>query len=355
MSDAIIVVHGVGEQQKTATLRRFANGLIEFLYGQLGNQKIDPATLQAEIDLENSRVHLKFRDEDQVADIIVSETWWAKAFQPPDLAGVSHWLVLSIFDNFREAFRSLNLNPASWAYAAFSLLLLPVFSILLLLILYGIRLTVALPLISQPAKAVFLSFQKGAGDLLVSVVGDVQVYATDWVYSTDIREQLEKAITDLATLEDVTAIHIVGHSLGGIIAYETLTRTPSLAAQPKIKSLFTIGSPLDKVGLFLNRKHRFRFQSELPEQVEWVNVYSPSDLISDRLKKFDIRPTNVRVTNKPIFLFFKEHSSYWQNPEVMWQIVSRVSNTTQLAAQPTKTMGSRFRQAAQFYLPKQFG
>ena len=166
-----------------------------------------------------------------------------------------------------------------------------------------------------------------AADFLVNVVGDVQVYATDWVYSTEIRQRFEAEVAELVNREDdVTDIHVIGHSLGSLIAYESLSRTLPEELTGKIKTFVSVGSPLDKIDLFVGGAHRFRFESALGNGITWVNIYSATDLISDHLEKYGDRPRNIRVGNKPIYLFLKEHSAYWQNPDVMQEIVSKISS-----------------------------
>ena len=73
MSHAILVVHGVGDNQKTDTLRQFSNGFIEFLYQRLTEQKIDPNTLQLKSNLNEDQpeIRLTLTHAGQVEDFIV--------------------------------------------------------------------------------------------------------------------------------------------------------------------------------------------------------------------------------------------------------------------------------------------
>ena len=355
MSHAILVVHGVGDHQKTDTLRRFSNGFIGFLYRRLNQQRVDPNALQIEVDLKDPEVRLKFTHNGQVEDFIVRETWWARVFQPPNLSGVFQWVVLMIIDRFKEFFRSFarRPSPGGLVYAPLMLALMAPVAALLFLIIFGLRLILLIPGLNQPIKSILSGTQRRAADFLVNVVGDVQVYATDWVYSTEIRQQFEEEIASLVRRSDeVTDIHVVGHSLGSLIAYESLSRTLPPELANRINTFISVGSPLDKMNLFVDVGHRFRFESSLSTGTTWVNIYSATDLISDHLEEYGERPRNIRVGNKSVLLFFKEHSTYWENPNVMQEIISRVSRSEVLTSRPRRTRAQVAREWAEFYLPE---
>jgi len=97
-------------------------------------------------------------------------------------------------------------------------------------------------------------------------------------------------------------VAIVGHSLGSVIAYDTLNglinederngRKTGILKRTSI--LLTFGSPLDKIAFFftLQSKNALHIRELLAEAVQpmivdyqyrtfpWVNVYSPNDIIA---------------------------------------------------------------------------
>jgi hypothetical protein len=355
MAQAILVVHGVGEQQKGDTLRRFTNGMVGFLYRRLKEDGIPSSALKLTVDLQNGSAGLRLDTPPQPEEYVVQEVWWARVFQPPDLMAVTQWILLAAVDRVKLALQSLTWNPVTWVYALVMPLVMALAGLVLLLLLYGTQALLLLPILSQPIKNILAALQKRAANFMVTVAGDVNIYATDWVYSTEMREELEQHLANLESRQDIQGIHVVGHSLGSLVAYEALSRTYPVGPNSKLKTVVTVGSPLDKVNMFFPKSHQFRFESPLPPGIEWLNIYSPTDLVSDHLVRYGPPPAgphNIRVSNRPLFLFFKEHSSYWQNPAVMRELLSKLSASTVVTAQPQQSIAQSLKQVAQFYLPR---
>lgn len=144
-------------------------------------------------------------------------------------------------------------------------------------------------------------------------------------------------------------IIIAGHSLGSVIAYDTINRiiqqtnTGKIKEDDatKIKGLVTFGSPLDKIAFFfrehvardkevqrkiLANRYVFRTHSllkdkgnipikdpinfyQLPE-VRWLNFYHKKDLISGKLDLYDLgEDGNIRIKAKIDRI--AAHSCYW--------------------------------------------
>ena len=117
-------------------------------------------------------------------------------------------------------------------------------AVLLFVSIFALRLVLLIPGLNQPLKIILSGMHGRAADFLVNVVGDVQVYATDWVYSTEIRQRFEAEVAELVNREDdVTDIHVIGYSLGSLIAYESLSRTLPEELTGKIKTFVSVGPP----------------------------------------------------------------------------------------------------------------
>jgi hypothetical protein len=180
---------------------------------------------------------------------------------------------------------------------------------------------------------------------------------------------------------DYDQIIIAGHSLGSVIAYDTLNRiilqiNAGMIDQKKaekIKGLVTFGSPLDKIAFFfgenvtpkekIRRKiladtHTFRTISLLDDksdidkpdpfwvfpEVRWLNFWHPKDFISGKLDLYDLskvqpkyvgtlkedgtKEGNIKIDAKMKFL--AAHGCYWGVPQGKEKEKEKNKATTQM-------------------------
>ncbi|MET9679214.1 alpha/beta fold hydrolase [Streptomyces coeruleorubidus] len=140
----------------------------------------------------------------------------------------------------------------------------------------------------------------------------------------DILRYLSRGEAVRTDLRDLVAgleppVVLVGHSLGGIIALDTLISAPL----PQVRLLVTAGSQ----GPFLYESGSLpclEHPAPLPPHVPgWLNLYDPRDLLSYLgAGLFPGRVTDVRVDSRQPFP--ASHSAYWTNPEVYRHIVDRL-------------------------------
>lgn len=206
--------------------------------------------------------------------------------------------------------------------------------------------------------------------LMVQYVGDVTAYVAS--NQLDCFDELRTKIKALAK-ESLSAVYsakpkdsgqfeyekvsIVGHSLGSVIAYDTLNR---LIADDKLTGnpagivdrtgiLLTFGSPLDKTAFFFSvmGKTTRHIREELAavvqpliqdpgcrEKIPWVNVYSRNDIVSGSLDFYDFPqppppgvPRVRRVTNvkdEDALIPLVAHVDYWGNLTVWNQLLQQV-------------------------------
>ncbi|MEV0739607.1 hypothetical protein AB0I51_27540 [Streptomyces sp. NPDC050549] len=114
-------------------------------------------------------------------------------------------------------------------------------------------------------------------------------------------------------------VTLVGHSLGGIIALDTLITTPL----PQVRLLVTAGSQgpfLYELGALPSLVH----PDPLPRHVpHWLNLYDHRDLLSYLgAGLFAERVTDIAVDSRQPFP--AAHSAYWTNPAVYRHIVDRL-------------------------------
>jgi len=198
--------------------------------------------------------------------------------------------------------------------------------------------------------------------LLVQYVGDVTAYVASNRIDRfdDLRHELKDLAHDSASalyMAKAAAGHqfeygkiaIVGHSLGSVIAYDTLNRLlvdQALAAGPpplpranvtgRTCIFLTFGSPLDKTAFFFSilGKNTRHVREQLAAVVQpliqdypkfrtfpWVNVYSRNDIICGHLDFYDLpanqRPPGARavenIKDEDAFVPLVAHVDYWGN------------------------------------------
>ncbi|MGH9861881.1 MAG: hypothetical protein ACRD35_00495 [Candidatus Acidiferrales bacterium] len=214
--------------------------------------------------------------------------------------------------------------------------------------------------------------------VLVGYVGDVVVYVTADAKSSNykarsaILQSSTQAVSRLLLDEErrFDQVILAGHSLGSVIAYDTLNRLLSQvwasaeATEPgaattltrahlqKVKGLVTFGSPLDKVYYFFREQvqadqavraqilsflHSFRKQrsgrtygeltftysppdapgsgasafTRLGEDFRWLNVWAPMDPASGKLDFYQVDQQRWR----PYIIWGLAHLSYWKDPQ----------------------------------------
>lgn len=334
----LLIIHGIGEQKRGDTLHAFLNDFYNYIHakvswrrGREGQRHIALTT-----DLIGQKARIVFRDaQSGVADeFIVREVWWAKAFPPLDFWRVVQWLVREVARIVSLIVRRDARWRQAWTYLALWWLIPGVLLTFLLIFLIPAVLQ-WLPVLRGFFNVLSQRLRKMGATFLVGGVGDLVTYSLDLLYASEIRHALEREIDWMK--DHVDDMHVVGHSLGSLVGYEVLSRTyrrkiESGDLQGKVRSLITVGSPLDKVHWFVKPEHYYRFTRDLPGSIQWVNIYTAYDLVADRLSRFSGRPTNVLVTNKeiPFFALAQDHVAYWQNYQVMEWILRYSATTTVL-------------------------
>ncbi len=206
--------------------------------------------------------------------------------------------------------------------------------------------------------------------ILVEYVGDVTAYVAS--NQVDRFDDLRAKIKALAK-ESLSAVYsakapgldqfeyerisVVGHSLGSVIAYDTLNRLIAddmLTGNParvvdRTRVLLTFGSPLDKTAFFFSvmgkNTHHIREQLaavvqpliEYPairNRIEWVNVFSRNDIVSGSLDFYqfpDPPPAGapavtpvLNVKDEDALIPLVAHIEYWTNLTVWNQLLARI-------------------------------
>jgi hypothetical protein len=204
-------------------------------------------------------------------------------------------------------------------------------------------------------------------EIMVQYVGDVAIYVRpnkldrfDKVRN-EIKEAARSVVAAIFTayagpdnkkfLYDHVAL--VGHSLGSVIAYDTLNRLMlddwlsgnALNVAERTKSLITFGSPLNKTAFFftIQAKDSLHLRERLASTVQplimsypkfrklnWINVFSSNDIISGSLKFYDlpgleIFPAVTNIADPDACVPLLAHVSYWNNSTVWRQLVRQIA------------------------------
>ncbi|ANB09131.1 hypothetical protein SAM40697_5174 [Streptomyces ambofaciens] len=174
----------------------------------------------------------------------------------------------------------------------------------------GVR-TLALRVVGPAASRALVRRRRALTEAAHPAAGDVLRYLSRG-------EAVRAGLRDLlAGLEPPVAI--VAHSLGGIIALDTLVLTPL----PQVRLLVTVGSQapfLYESGSLPSLEH----PAPLPDHVpDWLNLYDPRDLLSYLgAGLFPGRVTDVAVDSRQPFP--AAHSAYWTNPDVYRHLAERL-------------------------------
>jgi hypothetical protein len=217
---------------------------------------------------------------------------------------------------------------------------------------------------------IFLSAQ--IRTLMVEYVGDVVIYVTSNKIDrfSKVRQEIKDvaykslsavflAMTEDGNHFEYEKVAIVGHSLGSVIAYDTLNRLINEDRMSGGKTriakrtclLETFASPLNKIAFFfmIQGSDSFQIRERLAESVQpllmnykyrpypWINVRSRNDIISGEMYLYDWPASNTKIGKPPdgvgvpkgyqpvidkidfdASVALVAHVDYWKN-KLVWQ------------------------------------
>jgi hypothetical protein len=332
----LIVVHGIGTQQRGDTLFQCACGLLNVCRGaqlhegagkaieaqDIREQQLDQVTLrQGSFELRLYEVYWA----DLLPDDLVHDS-----FDKSDLEEITWfgWL------NSRAGLLPADAYPP-WLVVLRTLQLwcLQIFASLGLEVLIGFR------------KLRSTALDRTAADVwhyVHSLGGDLAAASPLQGRSEQVLDRLEST---WRSASGAGPVHLMGHSLGSVVAYHGLVRRlPPLAVQ----RLITVGSPLEKV--------RFLWAKLFPVTPawpgEWLNVLTPSDPVSGWLKRFDASGTK-RVVNRRLWGlggYGEAHVGYFRDPRVMCDVAAALGASVDSTAR-TQGPGWLRRRAVDIAMP----
>jgi hypothetical protein len=208
-----------------------------------------------------------------------------------------------------------------------------------------------------------LAISKSIGNIIVEYPGDVAIYVAPNKLDrfNEIRQKIKQlALDSLSPIYSARAtgsvaplyskVAVVGHSLGSVIAYDTLNKlllldalqNNAIGVEARTSILETFGSPLDKTAFFYSYQgtENFNIREQLAASVQpviqgdassrrfpWINVFSRCDIISGRLKFYDVFPPGSavppaiypvdNVADPDAVVPLIAHVEYWSN-STLW-------------------------------------
>jgi hypothetical protein len=215
-----------------------------------------------------------------------------------------------------------------------------------------------------------LAISKLIANIIVEYPGDVAIYVAPNKLDrfNEVRQKIKQlALDSLAPLYSAQAagstaplyskVAVVGHSLGSVIAYDTLNKlllldalqSNAIGVEARTCILETFGSPLDKTAFFYSYQgtENFNIREQLAAGVQpliqgnansrrfpWINVFSRSDIISGQLKFYDVFPPGSAVPpaifpvdNVPdpdAVVPLIAHVEYWKNSTLWTRLLNAV-------------------------------
>jgi hypothetical protein len=220
-----------------------------------------------------------------------------------------------------------------------------------------------------------IAFSAKVRELMVQYVGDVAIYVTS--NKLDRFDEVRSMIKETARIVASAVftayasgepkflydkIAVVGHSLGSVIAYDTLNRLMlddwlaggALRVAERTETLLTFGSPLNKTAFLFtiqgtDSMHiRERLASTVRplivsypkfRKLKWINVYSRNDIISGKLEFYDLpgfqnpKPGDPpvpdaaikNVIDKDAAVPLVAHVAYWKNKTIWNELLARIA------------------------------
>ena len=303
---AILVIHGIGEQEPFETLDSFAANFVKFVdYLPPLEHKMVSRRGAGGVEWQESFVSIERPNE---APLDVHEFYWAYMTEEQiSIQEVIRWVGKTL--KATEKFYKENLDLQREYEQRRGKEPFPLRNVLRLL-----RWTAVLSPFVKLAWALASPFSKLSvtnwfhslldkfGWVVTGYIGDIAVYTTTDEKSRyfKIRQQIldesQALVEQILTDDSYDRVILAGHSLGSVIAYDTLNRInikTNVAGRnsvpiSKLAGFVTFGSPLDKIAFF------FREHSEVHQ---YVRRQILAHLNSFKSKPLDTQPNGPLVTD----------------------------------------------------------
>ncbi|OHB52546.1 MAG: hypothetical protein A2099_01295 [Planctomycetes bacterium GWF2_39_10] len=362
---AFLIIHGIGEQSPFETLDAFVRGFYKVLEKKNNGKniaiehRIKPRTGDDKIEWVENFISLVKEDRTECR-IDFYEYYWAHRMEREiTFQELVDWLIKAS-DNAKKFYKKNKIIVEKYELKGGDYWYLKHLGWFLRLLAF-LRIQ-KIPYFDfiYPFIKPFISKGK---KLFIDYMGDVAIYE-----ETDVKNKhynIRRAILDEAVKEikalidmDYEEIIIAGHSLGSVIAYDSLNKVVQKMNQDpdewrsehtkKIGGLVTFGSPLDKIAFFfrehtlqdqyvlrqiLAHLHCFKnrdlnligekievkrpYEKLLDNTVEWINFWDKKDPVSGHLD-FYVVDENIKLDMGRKYGI--SHTAYWEYEEMYSKI-----------------------------------
>lgn len=373
---AVVLLHGVGSQQKGATLDDVVEPIIRFLHRFVSPSDPNGVRLDVEMRPEHgpAAATIRFDLDGQTETWEITEAWWAERFfaSPSDLVLSWGWRVLTLqaWNVFYGIFVRHLRPPADPPYdppysrvydtpdppwfsriydflvgVALLIAFVPAYVLVLALASVFFLFAQLPPWLLVPRAAAIL--QKELVETLVHGVGDQQAMTTSYAARDSASRALVQALAPYldSTRPDYRrcdAATVIAHSGGCVVACDALTDREVKewdfgagdGQPPTPVTWFTVGSGLNFA--YQVSPTDWFWDRELDPRIKWVDVWArydpvphgpPPAELRDRVRRLSPGPEEgpapaefrtLRVVNRDNP--FTDHGTYWRNYE---EVVSR--------------------------------
>jgi len=240
------------------------------------------------------------------------------------------WLAIQFFESLGKSPRRWRGNTQLFIMPFLTSLIVSCGAPILIVVIRLLELFALLPLAGGAFQQIANAISQAG---FWESIRDINMYLTDSSRSAVVRHDIEEGIAELAKNTD--HVHLLSHSLGTVVAYETLVQIgagnsavikKSSDEYKKIRTLVTYGSPLNKARILADKTKeskdvmsgldytRFCTGADLPtdfHDFHWINFYSLQDLVSDALTRYEqpVPPSEYSLASADDIL--SAHEAYW--------------------------------------------
>jgi hypothetical protein len=357
---AILVIHGIGNQNPVETIDQFARTLVQELTQtlactlRLSHRLVKKSNSNGtDVWFDNYLRIERIENEQPVGPPIdVYEYYWAHYTEDQaDMLDISKWVsevsrgarkfyrlnseLGQKYDDESAFFKNRKFNPVKYS------LLIYFFGVVLPALSYGIefilKMLAYIPVIGIPFRAFARAFADSAMRKFANVIGDITIYNTIdqkckfYRIRQEILNGAVKAIRCLVEKDGQADTHygkvlIAGHSLGTQVAYDALNRIIHLVNADELKGyegnnrnriseilcgFVTFGSPLDKIAFFL-RENVPVSQYIRMQMLHNFHAFKQRDWLPAKDKPWPhtIRPVFARLLEELPWLNFYDRRDY---------------------------------------------
>ncbi|CAG0982815.1 hypothetical protein FLAV_01861 [Flavobacteriales bacterium] len=355
---AVVIIHGIGQQNPFETLDSFGRGLATHLGAKLKHIEhvLAPFSNNKGEKYIDSFIRLHLSEKMGEATFIdIHEYYWANLTERQiTTAEIGEWISTTL-KGAKNAFKhtpelnSIVANQKKDYWYKLTDLLYKGMLIYRLLRFINF-------LIPKWLTGLKNFIQQQSEYILIGYVGDIAIYTGMDVKSKNfnVRSSILKGsvnlLKEIISNEHYQKVIVAGHSLGSVIAYDTLNKIQTEATlkenvkqnAKKIGGLLTFGSPLDKIYFFFNERtskeqyirgqitenlHSFRIHNRsnwpfgiknpitpfIDENIVWLNLYHSNDPVSGRLDFYTVNENIKCIFRNKYDKWGIAHVGYWEH------------------------------------------